>query len=73
MRAAVITGAGRSFCSGADAIRTAKRAVNRTLERVSQDVLPYSLAVEGLAMKTEDQTEAVAAFPERRQPRFRGR
>ena len=51
------------------AIRTTKRTVNRTLERVPQDVLPYSLAAEGLAMKTE----AVAAFPERRQPRFRGR
>ena len=55
------------------AIRTTKRAVNRALERVSQDVMPYSLAAEGLAMKTEDQTEAVAAFSERRQPRFRGR
>jgi hypothetical protein len=35
--------------------------------------MPFSLAVEGLAMKTEDQTEAVTAFAEKRQAQFQGR
>lgn len=55
------------------AIRTTKRAINRSLERISQDVIPFSLAAEGLAMKTEDMGEAVAAFSERRAPQFKGR
>jgi enoyl-CoA hydratase len=62
------------IASGAPyAIRTTKRAINRNLERISQDVMPFSLAVEGLAMKTEDQTEAVTAFAEKRQAQFQGR
>ena len=55
------------------AIRSTKRAINRSLEKISQDVMPYGLAVEGLSMKTADHQEAIAAFSEKRTPQFQGR
>ena len=55
------------------AVRTTKRAINRIMQRVSQDVMPFSLAIEGLSMATDDHREAVAAFTEKRQPQYTGR
>ena len=55
------------------AVRTTKRAINRIMQRISQDVMPFSLAIEGLSMATDDHREAVAAFTEKRQPQYTGR
>ena len=54
-------------------MRSTKRSINRVLVALANDVLPYSLAAEGMSMMTADHKEAVAAFVEKRQPRFSGR
>ena len=48
----------------------AVRSTNRMLLAMSNDVMHYSLAAEGMSMMTADHKEAVAAFIERREPRF---
>lgn len=55
------------------AIQSTKVAVNKTIKAVSNLVLPVSLALEQIAMTTEDHREAVRAFQEKREPRFTGR
>jgi enoyl-CoA hydratase len=47
-------------------------AVNKYIKAVSNLVLPYSLAVEEISMRTSDHREAVAAFQEKREPKFTG-
>lgn len=54
------------------AVRSTKRSINRVLSAMANDVLPYSLAAEGMSMMTNDHKEAVSAFIEKRQPRFSG-
>lgn len=44
------------------AVQTSKMAVNKYIKAVSNLVLPYSLAVEEISMRTSDHREAVAAF-----------
>jgi enoyl-CoA hydratase len=55
------------------AVQTSKMAVNKYIKAVSNLVLPYSLAVEEISMRTSDHREAVAAFQEKREPNFTGR
>ncbi|MYB41784.1 MAG: hypothetical protein F4X76_06240 [Chloroflexi bacterium] len=66
----MITGAGRSSAAAPYAVRSTKRSINRVLLAMSNDVMHYSLAAEGMSMMTADHKEAVAAFIERREPRF---
>jgi len=54
------------------AVQTSKTAVNKFIKAVSNLVLPYSLAVEEVSMHTADYREAVAAFQEKREPKFTG-
>ncbi|MEO8539748.1 MAG: enoyl-CoA hydratase-related protein [bacterium] len=55
------------------AVQTSKTAVNKFIKAVSNLVLPYSLAVEEVSMRTADHREAVAAFQEKREPTFTGK
>ncbi|MGE3073740.1 MAG: enoyl-CoA hydratase/isomerase family protein [Dehalococcoidia bacterium] len=54
------------------AVQTSKTAVNKFIKAVSNLVLPYSLAVEEVSMRTADHREAVAAFQEKREAKFTG-
>jgi enoyl-CoA hydratase len=64
----------RRLAAGAPmAVQSSKASVNRFVKMVSNLVLPYSLAIEGMTMQTEDHREAVAAFQEKRDPNFSGR
>ena len=51
-------------------MRSTKRSINRVLLAIANDVMHYSLAAEGMSMMTADHKEAVAAFMEKRPPRF---
>lgn len=55
------------------AIAASKMAVNAYLRAVSSMLMPICLKYEELTMKTEDHREAVAAFQEKRAPKFTGR
>lgn len=55
------------------AISASKVGVNKLLKFASNLVLPTSLAMEEVLLGSEDHQEAVAAFREKREPRFTGR
>lgn len=55
------------------AVRFTKRAVNRTVWQNWNMALETSLALESLTMYSEDHQEAIAAFTEKRKPKFKGR
>ncbi|MGD8417182.1 MAG: enoyl-CoA hydratase-related protein [Pseudomonadales bacterium] len=55
------------------AITASKMAVNAYLRSVSSMVMPMCLKYEELTMMSEDHREAVAAFQEKRAPKFSGR
>jgi enoyl-CoA hydratase len=55
------------------AVQSTKIAVNKLLKAVSNLVLPLSLTMEEVSMSKADHREAVAAFQEKREPRFTGR
>ena len=63
--------AARLASGPAQAIQASKRAVNAWMRTVSSTVLPLSLALEEACFGSDDQREAVAAFNEKRPPRFR--
>ena len=64
----------RKLAAGAPfAVQSSKVAVNKFIKSVSNLVLPYSLAIEEMSMRTADHTEAVKAFQEKREPQFTGR
>ena len=55
------------------AIRWTKLALNRPLWQTLNNVLEFGLATEAMTMATQDHKEAVAAFAEKRAPRFSGK
>jgi enoyl-CoA hydratase len=55
------------------AISASKMPVNQWMKFVSNVVLPAALSMEEVCLHTEDFKEAVAAFQEKRKPRFQGR
>jgi 2-(1,2-epoxy-1,2-dihydrophenyl)acetyl-CoA isomerase len=55
------------------AVGLLKRALNHSLEGGLEDALAYEAHMQELAGRTEDFQEGVAAFAEKRQPRFKGR
>lgn len=55
------------------AISASKSAINQYIKVVSNVVLPLSLKLEEWTMNTEDFREAVMAFAEKREPRYKGR
>ena len=55
------------------AIGLAKRAINHAEEAGLAESLAHEAALQEIAGRTEDHAEGVAAFLERRKPRFRGR
>jgi enoyl-CoA hydratase len=55
------------------AIAASKMAVNAYLRSVSSMVMPICLKYEEATMSTRDHREAVAAFQEKRAPKFIGR
>lgn len=55
------------------AIRWSKVSVNIGLKQLAHSIMDTSLAYEALTNRTADHAEAVAAFRERRSPKFQGR
>jgi enoyl-CoA hydratase/carnithine racemase len=62
--------AGRLAAGPAQAISASKMAINMWMRTVAATVLPYSLALEDACFGSPDNREAVAAFNEKRAPRF---
>jgi 2-(1,2-epoxy-1,2-dihydrophenyl)acetyl-CoA isomerase len=55
------------------AIALAKRAINHAEDALLPESLAMEAALQELAGRTEDHAEGVAAFGEKREPRFLGR
>ena len=55
------------------AVQGTKRALNRVVEQRAGEVLDLSFALEGDSMASDDLAEAIAAFKERREPKYQGR
>lgn len=72
--AATVHAAAVRLASGATrAIGLAKRSIAQAEEAAPEESLAYEAALQELAGRTEDHAEGVAAFTEKREPRFRGR
>lgn len=54
------------------AIRWTKTAVNIGLKQLAHSIMDASIAYEALSNQTADHREAVAAFREKRKPKFTG-
>ena len=55
------------------AIALTKRALNRSWDASLEDALDYEAYLQGIAGATDDHREGLAAFVEKRQPRFTGK
>jgi enoyl-CoA hydratase len=55
------------------AVQGTKRALNRVLQQRAGEVLDLSFSLEAASMASDDLAEAVAAFRERRTPKYLGR
>lgn len=55
------------------AVQGTKRALNQVLRSRANEVLDLSFALEAASMASDDIAEAIAAFKERRQPKYQGR
>ena len=55
------------------AVQGTKRALNRLMQQRAGEVLDLSFALEGMSMASDDLAEAIAAFKERREPKYQGR
>jgi 2-(1,2-epoxy-1,2-dihydrophenyl)acetyl-CoA isomerase len=64
--------AGRLAEGAPRALALTKRALNRSLEASLEDQLEYEAALQGIAGRTADHREGVAAFRGKRAPRFTG-
>jgi enoyl-CoA hydratase/carnithine racemase len=65
--------AGRIAERGPIAVRYAKEAVRRGLEMPLEQALRYETDLTIILQTTEDRTEGVSAFLEKRTPKFKGR
>jgi len=65
--------AARLRAGATKAIRWSKVSVNIGLKQLAHSIMDTSLAYEALSNRTVDHAEGVAAFRERRQPKFQGR
>jgi enoyl-CoA hydratase len=55
------------------AVQGTKRALNHLVQARAAEVLKLSFALEGHSVASEDLVEAIAAFRERREPKYQGR
>jgi len=55
------------------AVQGTKRALNQVVQQRAGEVLDLSIALEGDSMASDDLAEAIAAFKERREPKYQGR
>ena len=55
------------------AVMAAKEAVNRSYESTLQEGIMFERRLFNALFATNDQTEGMAAFAEKRTPRFRGK
>jgi enoyl-CoA hydratase len=55
------------------AVQGTKRALNRVMQARAGEVLDLSFALEAASMASDDLVEAIAAFKERREPKYHGR
>jgi enoyl-CoA hydratase/carnithine racemase len=62
----------RIAANPAKALRLAKRLLREGQQQRLSDILELSAAFQALAHETKDHEEAVAAFIEKREPRFTG-
>jgi enoyl-CoA hydratase len=65
--------AGRMAALPPLAVQGTKRALNRGLDARAGEVLDLSFALEAASMASDDLAEAIAAFKERRDPKYQGR
>jgi 2-(1,2-epoxy-1,2-dihydrophenyl)acetyl-CoA isomerase len=71
---AAVRAAVASLASGPTAaIGLAKRAINHAEDALLSESLGMEAALQELAGRTQDHAEGVAAFSEKREPRFIGR
>lgn len=54
------------------AVQGTKRALNQVVQHRAGEVLDLSIALEGDSMASDDLAEAIAAFKERRDPKYQG-